>query len=53
MQIEEPHRIRHRGAAAPDFLRDVLLPHAEFARETRISLRFLNRIEIRALEIFN
>ena len=53
MQIEQPHRVRDRGAAAPDFLRDVLLPHAEFAGKTGIGLRFLNRIEIGALEIFD
>src|SRR5438105_6795112 len=53
MQIEQTHRVSHRRATAPDFERDVFLPHAEFTGEPRVALRFLDRIEIGALQIFN
>ena len=53
MQIEQTHRVRHCGAAAADFLSDVLLAHSEFAGEPRIRLRFLDRIQIRTLQILD
>ena len=53
MQIEQPHRICDRRAAPANFLRDVFLAHPKFIREPGIRLRFLDGIEIRALQIFD
>ena len=53
VQIEQPHGICDRRPAPAHFLRDVFLPHSEFTREPGIRLRFLDRIEIRALQIFD
>ena len=53
MQIEQPHCVGYGGTAAAHFFRNVLLPHIEFASKTSIALRFLNRIEIGALQIFD
>ena len=53
VQIEQPHGICDRRAAPADFLRDVFLPHPKFIREPGIGLRFLDRVEIRPLQIFD
>ena len=53
IEIEQSHRVRDRGAAFADLLRDVFLAHPEFTREPRVSLRFFNRIEVGALEILD
>ena len=53
MQIEQAHGICHGGPASPHFLRDLFLPHSEFSRQTRIRLRLLDRVQIRALQILD
>ena len=46
-------RIGDGSPAFTDLLCDILLAHAEFIREARVSLRFLDRIKIGALQILN
>ena len=53
VEIEQPHRVGDRGAALADFLRNVVLAHPEFAGEPRVGLRFLDRVEIGALQILD
>ena len=53
VEIEQAHRVRDRGAAVADLLRDVFLAHAKFVREPRVGLRFLDRVEVGALQIFD
>ena len=37
----------------PDLLRDIFLAHPKLIREPRISLRFLDRVQVGALQIFD
>lgn len=53
MQIKQAHGICNRRTAPAHFLRDVFLTHPKFIREPRIRLRFLDGIEVRALQIFD
>src|SRR3979411_1958885 len=53
MQIEQAHRVGHGRTTAPDFERNVFLSHAEFAGKPRVTLRFLDGIEIGALQILD
>ena len=43
IEIEQPHGIRHRGAALADFLRDVFLLQAKVAGQPGEGGRFLDR----------
>ena len=51
MQIQQAHRVRHRRATAPDFERDVLLPHSKFACQPGVTLRLFDGVEIGALQV--
>ena len=53
MQVEQSHRVGHRRPASTDLLRDLFLAHSKFAGEPRVTLRFFDRIEIGALQIFD
>ena len=53
IEIEQPHGIGDCGPALPDFLGNLFLAHPEFARQPGIGLRFLDRIELGALEILD
>ena len=53
VEIEQPHGVGDRGAALPDLLRDLFLAHPEFSREPRVTLRFLDRVQLGALQIFD
>ena len=53
MQIEQPDRVRHRGAAPADLDGDILLAHAELAGQARIPLSFFNRVEIGPLKVLD
>src|SRR5205809_7895998 len=53
MQIQEPQRVGHGGPATPDFQRNVFLPQAKFASQSRIALGLFDWIEIGALQVFN
>ena len=53
VEIEQAHRVRDRGPALPDLLRDVFLAHPKFVRQPRVGLRFLDRVEIGALQVFD
>src|SRR2546430_11478475 len=53
MEIEEPRRVRDRGATAPDSLRDLLLLHSKFLRQSRITLRFFDWVEISPLQVLD
>ena len=53
MEIEEPHRVRHCRAAPAYLLGDVFLAHPKFIRQPRVSLRFLYRIQVGALQVLN
>jgi hypothetical protein len=49
IEVEQPHRICDRSAALSDFLRDIVLAHAEFAGKAGVGLRFLDWVKVGAL----
>ncbi len=53
VEIEQAHRVRDRGAALSDLLRDVFLAHPKFIRQPGVGLRFLDRVEIGPLQVFD
>ena len=52
-QVEQSHCVGHRGPTSTDLLRDLFLAHSKFAGKPRVTLRFFDRIEIGALQIFD
>src|SRR5436190_2961307 len=53
MQIQQAHRIGHCGAASANLLGNVFLAQPEFIRQPEIRARFLDWIEVGALQIFD
>ena len=52
-QAQQPHGVGHRGAGFAHFLRDLLLGELEPADEFLVAQRFLDRIQILALQILD
>ena len=52
-QVEEAHRVGHRGARLADTLRDVFLLHLEFAGQADVAGPFLDRVEVLALKVLD
>ena len=52
-EVQQAQGIRHRRAGLADALRCFLLRHAVLTHEHLIALRFLDRVQILALEVFN
>ena len=53
VEIEQSHGICDRGAALPDFLRNIVLAHPEFPGEAGVGLRFFDRVKVGALQILD
>src|SRR5207248_903644 len=47
------HSIGNRGAAPADLKGDIFLPHAKFARQTSITLRFFDWVQISSLQVLD
>ena len=53
VQFQQPHAIGDRRAALADFLRDILLPQAEFLGQPREGQRFFDRVQVLALQVLD
>ena len=52
-QLQQPRRIRHRGAALAYLHRNFLLREGELFRQLRVAQRLFQRVQVFALQIFN
>ena len=52
-QFQEPQKIRDRRAVFADGGRDLVLRETEFIGQAPIRLRFVDRVEILALDVFD
>jgi len=52
-QSQQPRRVCHGRAAFTDLERDLFLRELKLFRELRVTLRFFQRIQVLALEIFD